>query len=255
MPYNYNSRDTSDNASSTHSVRTFSVPIMTRSGYIHNRIFTEEQDPYVYPTSKVLINSFGIQDYDELREKESEVLKEKILTPETAKGRSINLDLLRAVHRYYFKEIYSWAGTFRTVPLYKIEDVIIPGLSLEYSDFQRLEYELGIAICSLNSIRWKKLTKSEIAKQLAEKAVEVWKIHPFRDGNTRATLGFIKIIAIDHNMPIDMSVFSKILSRPKLKNGGFGYSIRDMFLEASLPEKPENKYLISTFEKALGVKK
>ena len=252
MTYNYNSRDTSNNASSAHSNRTFTVPIMTRSGYIHNRIFTDDQDPYIYPVSKVLINSFGIQDYDKLRDKECEVLKEKILTPETAKGRTINMDLLRAVHRYYFKEIYSWAGTFRTVPLYKIEDAIIPGLSLEYSDYQRLEFELKPTICSLNSIRWKKHTKPEIARQLAEKAVEIWKIHPFRDGNTRATLGFIKIIAIDHGMPLDMSVFTKILSRPTLPNGGSGYSIRDMFLEASLPEKPENKYLIATILKALG---
>ena len=254
MPYNYNSSNSPKKASATRSNRTFSVPIYTKGGYIVNKTFSEADDPYVYPGTRVLINDFDIMDYDELRKKECEILKDIIPTPEQAKGRIINMDLLRSVHRYYFKNIYSWAGEFRTVPLFKEEEVIIPGLSLDYTDFNMLEIELKPAICALNAIRWKKTPKSEIAEQLAKRAVEIWKVHPFRDGNTRATLGFVQIIAIDHNIPLDMSVFTKILSRPRYQNGKRGYSIRDMFLEASLPEKPEDELLIMTFKRAMGVK-
>ena len=254
MPYNYNDDKTSKNVSGATSSRTFTVPIMTKGGYIVNKTFTEADDPYLDPKSQVLINKFGITNYDELRQKECAVLKDTILTPEVTKGRFITMDLLSAVHHYLFKDIYTWAGKFRTVRIFKIEEVIIPGLSLDYTVPDLLEYELRPAIDDLNSIRWKKLTRSEIAEQLAIKAIEIWKVHPFRDGNTRATIGFVQIVAIDHGMPMDMSVFTRILSRPVFPNGGRGYSIRDMFMEASLPEKPDSSHLIATFKKALGVR-
>ena len=253
MSYNYNNV-TTNNASNSDSSRTFTVPMMTKGGYIINKTFTEADDPYIDPTTQVLINKFGITNYDELRAKECEMLRETLLTPEVAKGRFITMDLLRAVHRYYFRDIYRWAGEFRTIRIFKIEEVIIPGLSLEYTEPNRLEFEIGIAIDDLNSIRWKKHTKSEIAEELAKKTIEIWKIHPFRDGNTRATLGFTQVVAIDHGCPMDMSVFTNILSRPVFPNGGRGYSIRDMFMEASLPEKPDASHLIATFKKAMGVR-
>jgi cell filamentation protein len=228
--------------------------MMTTGGYIVNKTFSKDADPYIGQTTQVLLNKLGIKNYDELREKECSLLKEVLLNPEVAKGRFITMDLLRAVHRYYFKDIYNWAGEFRTIKIFKIEEAIIPGLSLEYSDPKWIEHNLSRAISDLNSIRWQRFSKGEIAEQLAMKAIEIWKIHPFRDGNTRATLGFVQIIAIDHECPMDMSVFTNILSRPVLPNGGHGYSIRDMFLEASLPERPDTSHLIATFKKAMKAK-
>ena len=209
------------------------------------------QDPYVYPDTQVLKNKLNVKDYDELNKIEKKLLKERILTPEIVQSIKLDNELIKSIHRFYFEQLFNWAGTFRSIPLYKEERFFIPGLSISYTQPEKIEDELKRALYHFNSVRWQSLYKKDRAKEFALRLARLWKIHPFRDGNTRTVLGFAKIYAIEHGFPMDIKLLTNLLSRPKLKDGREGLSIRDMFVGASLDEYPEPDYLISIIERAM----
>ncbi len=207
-------------------------------------------DPYVLPNG-TLRNKFLIEDYSKLREKERERLEKKVVTPELVHFKTIDLNLLREIHKYIFDEFYDWAGEFRIIALFKAEQYFIPTLSIKYSTPDKIQSELKKAICSLNSVRWAKLSKDEVAEKLAKMTAVIWKIHPFRDGNTRAILGSIKVFCIERGIPMNISVFTNLLTRPTKNGKVVGYSVRDMFVGACLEESPEPEYLIRLFRTAI----
>jgi cell filamentation protein len=207
-------------------------------------------DPYVYPNG-TLKNKLSIMDYEELRQEEYKRLKDKVISTQFVHSRRLDSSLLLAIHKYIFDELFDWAGKFRIITLFKAEDYFIPGLSINYSKPTEIEFELKREINCLNSIRWSELSFDEIAVELATQMARIWKIHPFRDGNTRAILGFLKVFSDEHELNIDISVFTKLLSRPKKNGKVVGYSIRDMFVAACLDEKPEPEHLIHVFRRAM----
>ena len=207
-------------------------------------------DKYTY-VNGTLRNKLRIKDEAELAREETERLRSKIITTETVSSKKLDIELLKAIHRFLFDDLYTWAGKFRTVHIEKVERFFIPAKSLEYPEPEYIYEPLKKELYHLNSVRWADLSQDEIAKELANRFTRIWKIHPFRDGNTRAILGFLKIFAIEHNFPMDMSVFTQILSRPQLPNGRTGLSIRDMFVGAALKEQPEPQYLQNVFRTAI----
>ncbi len=210
-------------------------------------------DPYV-TIKGVLKNKLNISSYDKLREEEFNRLKDKVLTPELVHSKKLDISLLKAIHKFLFSDIYDWAGEFRIIPLMKLEEFIIPNRSIEYATPDRIVPELKIELAILNSVRWGELSKDDIIQELAFRAVMIWKIHPFRDGNTRAILGFIKVFAIEHGFSVDMSVFTNLLSRPKDKDGKvIGYSVRDLFVYASHPEIPNFQPIMELFKEAITI--
>ena len=166
-------------------------------------------------------------------------------------------DLIKRIHKHIFEDIFSWAGEYRTVPIVK-EEVVLPGYSLPYSDYKNIEKELDEKLSELNSIAWKNLNTSEIAYTFARKLALIWKIHPFRDGNTRTMLSFAYLYAKEHSFEFDMKTFTDNLSRKYNENGKItSYSIRDKFVLASLDQKdyPEVEHLARVFEEAINKEK
>ena len=211
-----------------------------------------KSDPYVYDNG-TLINKLGITDYDRLNQAEYEILARKVITPETVESSKVDISLIKSIHHYIFSDLFTWAGEFRIVPLYKEELFFIPGISINYTSPEHILVDLKREIYHLNSVRWASLNPNERAKEFATRIARIWKIHPFRDGNTRVVLGFSKIYAIEHEFKFDLSVFTKLLSRPRDNNGQIcGLSVRDMFVGASLDEYPEPQYLIKLFRKAMS---
>jgi len=137
--------------------------------------------------------------------------------------------------------------------LYKEEKYVIPGLSLKYSEPHEIEEGLLREIHELNSIRWSEKSIDEKSLTFAKMLAKIWKVHPFRDGNTRTILSFANIYASEHGFPMDMSVFLERLFREKTDNGNFLYSVRDLFVFASLDEKdyPEPEHLANLIKKAI----
>ena len=207
-------------------------------------------DPYM--SGQVLRNKLGITNPEELKKTERDITFGKLITPENVKSKKLDVKLLKDIHKYIFQDVYTWAGRFRTIPLYKVEKFFIPGISLPYPYPEQIESLLKREIYHLNSVRWSDLSINSRVREFAIRIARIWRVLPFRDGNTRAVLAFAKVYAMEHGWDFDYSVFINLLSRPKDENGNIcGLSVRDCLVGASLPERPEPQYLINLFRQAM----
>lgn len=205
------------------------------------------KDPYIQENG-TLKNMLGITNYDELNKKEKDICYLKLLNVDKVYKGKFDMDLLKAVHKHIFEDIYDWAGEFRTVPLYKTE-IIIPGISLEYANPQNIKKELQKNITTMNNFDWDSISdnKEEVTKHLVRNMAKIWRVHPFRDGNTRTILAYATIFAKEHNFELDISKIASGLTRivNKDTNKVVKWSIRDKFVLAALDEKdyPEPEHL------------
>ena len=92
------------------------------------------------------------------------------------------------IHKYLFGDIYEWAGTFRKENLYKSERVLSGG-SAEYADYHEIENRLKKLLQEYADIDWMKTTKK--GDVVSDFLLELWSIHPFREGNTRTCITFL----------------------------------------------------------------
>ena len=209
------------------------------------------KDPYVL-SNNTLKNKLNITDYEELKQAEADIGFVKLISIQSVQTEKVNIELLKGIHKYIFEDIFEWAGEFRTVPLYKEERFVIPGISLEYGKPEELEESVKKNIASLNSVRWKDKSIDEKAMEFTKRLAKLWKVHPFRDGNTRTILAYAYIYAHEHGFPMDMNVFLKKLSRKKDELGNERtYSVRDLFVFATLDECPEPERLSGLIKKAI----
>lgn len=208
-------------------------------------------DPYVYPNG-TLKNSAGITNYDELCQYESNVAAINLIDINNEFEGKFDANLFKKLHRHIFSDVYDWAGEYRKVDLYK-EEAVIGGASLNYAEHNNISNELNDRINDLNNTNWSNKSQDQICNDFARKIALLWKVHPFRDGNTRTTLAFASLFSEEHDFPID---FGKIFAYEQKK---FGETtdprarIRDCFVLASLEEQnqPEPEHLAYVFKSAI----
>src|SRR5437867_3783579 len=80
----------------------------------------ESSDPYTYPGTDVLRNIPDIRDAQRLAAFEANATAARLVELDAAplKGH-FDVAHLRAIHKYIFQDVYSWAGEFRTVNVSK----------------------------------------------------------------------------------------------------------------------------------------
>lgn len=209
-------------------------------------------DPYIY-SNGTLKNKLNIKTEEELKQAEADIGFLKLMTVDCVDISFFDSKLVRNIHRHIFEDIFDWAGEYRKVPLVK-EELVLPGLSIQYSEPKNISSELEQKLQELNSIAWQNLDTSEISTLFARKIALIWRIHPFRDGNTRTILSFSYLYAKEHGFPFDMKTFTEELNRKYKDNGQVEkYSIRDKFVLACLDEKdyPEVEHLANVFKNAI----
>ena len=202
------------------------------------------KDPYIQPNG-TLKNKLGIKEYDELNSAEKDIGFVKLIDIGESFKQKYNKEYLKSIHKHIFEDIFDRAGEFRTVPLEKIE-IVIPGLSLQYSAPKDIDKDLDKAFDDLNNMVWTGKSLDQIVPEFTRKLAKIWRIHPFRDGNTRTTLAFAENYAKEHGFPMEMEVLLNNLSRIKNEYGKVTrYSIRDKFVLAALDDKdyPEPEHL------------
>ena len=209
-------------------------------------------DPYTYEDG-TLKNKLNIRDHQELRKAEADIGFLKLINVDSVKSDKLNEELLKDIHHHIFENIFEWAGEYRTVPVYKTE-LVIPGISLRYADVGSIGKELRKQMIELNMTEWDLDNIDKLAYTFARKIAVMWKIHPFRDGNTRTFLSFAYIFAKENGFPFDMELFTKELNRKHDEEGKvINYSVRDRFVLASLDDDhyPEVGPLASLFKAAI----
>ena len=210
------------------------------------------KDPYVNE-NEVLINKLNIEDEEELKSAEADIGFLKIINIDDINLDYFNADLIKKIHKHIFEDIFDWAGEFRTIPLVKYE-LVLPLYSIPYSHPKNIEKDLEQHLGALNSISWQNLDIDEISTKFARELALIWRVHPFRDGNTRTTLSFAYLYSKEHGFPFDIETFTNELNREYDETGEVvKYSIRDKFVLACIDEKdyPEVSHLAAVFKKAI----
>jgi cell filamentation protein len=165
-------------------------------------------DPYLQDDCNVLKNKLGIKDSDVLNTAEYKISTNKIrkLSKQPLKG-DFDFKHLCNLHKYVFGDIYEWAGEPRTVPIAKSEKVF-DGDTVQYAQPRYIPKEIESACDRMNQENWTKMPLKKQSIKLAEYMSEIWKIHPFREGNTRTTVNFMCDFAESHGMPIERQLFA-----------------------------------------------
>lgn len=212
-------------------------------------------DPYVY-SNGTLKNKFNINNYDELRKLEADICFINLIDIDGKfDNEKIDENLIKNIHKYIFSDIFIWAGEYRTVPIFKSERVLA-GLSITYSDSKKIDTELKNRIMDLNKTNWPLDDLETLSILFARKIALLWRVHPFRDGNTRTILVFSYIFAKKNNFPFDTKLFISELNNVYKENKVMD-SVRDRFVIASLDDKdyPEVQYLAKMFYNAIKKEK
>jgi len=200
-----------------------------------------------------LKNKLGITDYDILNSAEKDITFSKFLNVSKTFSTKFDISYIKSIHKHIFEDIFDWAGEFRTVPVYK-DEIVIPGLSLEYSEPKNIEKELISCLDKINNTPWASLSLDEKSITFTNYLAEFWRIHPFRDGNTRTTLTFAKQFSKEHGFPMDLPFLLDNLTRKTNEKGKIiQYSIRDKFVLAALPKEfsPEPEHLNYLVKKSI----
>lgn len=217
------------------------------------------KDPYEQQNG-TLKNKLGITSYDELNAAERDIGYVKLLNAESVIQSKCDITLLKDIHKHIFEDIFEWAGEFRTVPVYK-EERVIPGVSLEYAAPKEIDRRLTECLDEMNSDNWQNMKIDNLTKQFVGYLAKIWRIHPFRDGNTRTTLAFANAFAKEYGFEMDMSTILGELGRIEDPETGrvTRWSVRDKFVLAALDEEyyPEPQALEQVIKQAInnGVKK
>jgi cell filamentation protein len=99
--------------------------------------------------------------------------------------RTFDLDHLRLLHWWLFRDVYDWAGQIRTVPINKDGSEFAQPRFIE-SEMNRVSLELR-AEHILQSI-----AESDLARRLAYYFGELNALHAFREGNGRVQRLFLR---------------------------------------------------------------
>lgn len=166
-------------------------------------------DPYVYPKTNILRNVLGIRNQQVLDDAEANYVSLRLreLAKNPLEGNYVICHLAE-MHKYIFQDIYQWTGEFRTINIEK-EEPALGGLSIEYLDKAKIENDLSTVLSSMVLRPWKSLSLDDRVKYFSEDLAAVWKIHGFREGNTRLTVTFCCQFIESKGIPIDRTIFEK----------------------------------------------
>jgi cell filamentation protein len=109
-----------------------------------------------------------------------------------------NSSSLLDIHRYLFKDVYTWAGQVRIVNISKDGKPFFDGerfsLGFQYIDSLIVEFR-----------KIKTNNKKEISQKLAEILDNVNYLHPFREGNGRTQREFLRLLSLEKGLVLNLN--------------------------------------------------
>jgi len=150
-------------------------------------------DPYCYPGTTVLKNRRNLRTQAALTRFETAITAQRFLEP-LPTGR-LSVRHYQAVHRHLFQDVYSWAGRFRTVRITRAGNAFCYPENIHRESmnlFSRLRE--STFLCGLSN--------EDFAPNAASFLATLNAIHGFRDGNGRAQLAFMALLADTAGHPL-----------------------------------------------------
>ena len=156
----------------------------------------------------------------------------------------LSVDYLKYIHKYLFRDVYEFAGEFRNIDFSKHEK-ILNNDSVAYGDCKTLIDSLEYDIAREKNKNYKDMSIVDVIKSITDFSSNIWQVHPFREGNTRATAVFIEKYLISLGYTVDNSLFKEksVYFRNAL--------VRSNYFNNYLNIKEDKSYLIKFYENLL----
>ena len=95
-----------------------------------------------------------------------------------------------SIHRRLFEGVFKHAGQVRTYNITK-KEWVLNGDTVIYADFNSIRDTLDYDFATEKQFSYERLSVEASVRHLAKFASDIWQIHPFCEGNTRATAVFM----------------------------------------------------------------
>lgn len=95
-----------------------------------------------------------------------------------------------SIHRRLFEGVFSHAGQIRQYNITK-KEWVLNGDTVIYADWNSIKETLDYDFTTEKQFSYEGLSVDAAVKHLAKFASDIWQIHPFSEGNTRATAVFM----------------------------------------------------------------
>ena len=100
----------------------------------------------------------------------------------------------------------------RGEPELSIYEPVLNGGSVDYSQLMDIVRNATKHLKNMNKCDWSSLhdiSKPEFMQTFADDIAELWRIHPFREGNTHTIMTFMTQFASEHGFTLDYNLFTK----------------------------------------------
>ncbi len=147
--------------------------------------------PYLYANTQVLINKLNIRNEILLREAEAIITGQRVieLAEKGISGR-FTVTHFKNIHKYLFSDLYNFAGKFRTEDIHKGNTF--------FCRWEHIDSNIKILLTELKNENYLlQLNKTDFCNRLAYYFSELNILHPFREGNGRATREFVRQLCIN----------------------------------------------------------
>lgn len=188
-------------------------------------------DPYLYKDVPVLRNKFDIKTEHTLDLMEAEQSRANMMLLYEQRFSDFSPDGLRYIHRFLFNDIYDWAGEYRIINIQKSER-LLGGQSVWYSNDEDIERDLTTAFQKIKAFPWTSCNREEFVSALTHLFPPIWRVHPFREGNTRCVVMLMTFFVEAHGYNFDKDLLA----------ASAGY-VRDSFVMASIDQYAEFVHL------------
>lgn len=153
---------------------------------------------YTDPTTGVLRNLADITEQDVLLFVESGAVTKRIQELYESPIKIKGIESLFTIHGHLFQDIYSWASKKRTVEISKAGKPFFPTTHFENA------YQFIDTLIS-DYKKTSKNNKPQLTEKLAEILDNVNYLHPFREGNGRAQREFIRLLALEKGLTLNLN--------------------------------------------------
>ena len=173
---------------------------LVADGFGKYDVYASSGSIYCYADTNVLRNRFGIRDGKQLKQVEDDLttIRQHDLIDKPITGR-FTANHLCSIHRYLFGDVYSFAGYYRRESIAKGQTV--------FENPNDIEWKLKKLLAELKNENYlKDISEQGFLPRLAYYFAEMNFLHPFREGNGRATREFIRQLLRVNGYTVDWSL-------------------------------------------------
>lgn len=200
-----------------------------------------------YEVEEALKAYYKVQDINNIKikkEKECDLVSLRIANLLEDNSFGFSPITLKNIHKYLFKDIYDFAGSYRDYNITKKED-ILNGDTVKYVNYQDIESYFDYDFKEEKEFDYSKLNKNELIEHISKFTSSIWQVHPFGEGNTRTTAVFIEKYLINMGFIVNNDMFKdkSVYFRNALVRSNYGNIPKGIY--------PTFNYLSRFFENLL----